>query len=340
MPFLLDTTDVDERDRGEFVHEALGATMVPIELRWPDERGGVRARGTISDLGGLTICSGRTTAWRVDRTPRLSRDDFEPSIFVNVQHSRTAIVVQDGRDAVAGVGDLVVYDSTAPYTLLSETGMTGDFFRIPHSVLALPHDVVRAACAVVLAPGHPLAALVHDHLRRLAADPTLPTAPDADLLAHPTVELVRAVLLTHAHRPDLAAGPLTTTAHLRVLEYVRRHLHEPDLTAERIAAANHVSVRQLYKVLARQGIGLSDWIRSHRLEAARHALVHAPTTTTIATVARRHGFSDMSAFSRAFRAEFGMTPRQWREGPAPRDDGAAGAQDRSVPAHPRPPVAE
>jgi AraC-like DNA-binding protein len=33
----------------------------------------------------------------------------------------------------------------------------------------------------------------------------------------------------------------------------------------------------------------------------------------VETVARRWGFVDMSSFSRAFRAEYGMSPRQWRE---------------------------
>jgi hypothetical protein len=75
-----------------------------------------------------------------------------------------------------------MYDSTAPYTLLNETGMTGDFFRVPHSALALPHDMIREACAVNLSAGRPLCHLTHDYLHRLTADPALPTAPNADLV--------------------------------------------------------------------------------------------------------------------------------------------------------------
>lgn len=134
MSFILDTDVVDEGDRAEFVHEALGMTMVPIELHWSDQLRGVAAHGIITDLGDLTVCRGRTTSHRVERTPALARDAMEPCIFVNVQVSGSCMVVQEGRQAVQHPpGDLVIYDSTAPYTLLNEAGMTGEFFRIPHS---------------------------------------------------------------------------------------------------------------------------------------------------------------------------------------------------------------
>ncbi|MGW1618162.1 hypothetical protein [Streptomyces sp. NPDC002172] len=65
MPFILNTDEVEDRDRADFVHEALGATMVPIELHWPGRRRSVAAHGVVTDLDGLTVCSGRTTAVRV-----------------------------------------------------------------------------------------------------------------------------------------------------------------------------------------------------------------------------------------------------------------------------------
>jgi hypothetical protein len=48
-------------------------------------------------------------------------------------------------------------------------------------------------------------------------------------------------------------------------------LHGPDLSANQIAAANFISVRYLYKVLSQSGVGLTDWIRTRRLEACRQA---------------------------------------------------------------------
>ncbi|MEU9380162.1 helix-turn-helix domain-containing protein [Streptomyces sp. NPDC048279] len=312
MPYILNTDEVDERERAEFVHEALGSTMVPIELHWPGHHRSVDARGIITDLGDLTVCSGRTTALRVERTPALARDSTEPSIFINVQRSGSSIVVQHDQEAVLQPGELVMYDSTSPYTLLNDMGMSGYFFRIPHSALGIPHDMIRTACAVVLRPGHPVTSLAHDYLSRLAADPALTTAVNADFIGHPSIELIRAVITIHLRADEFAAEPLAATLQLRILEYARKHLHDPDLSVEQIAAAHHISVRHLYKVLARSEISLSDWIRTRRLEACRHALAATPAAVTIGAIARRHGFSDMSSFSRAFRAEYGISPGEWR----------------------------
>src|SRR5271154_169082 len=313
MPFILNTSGVDEGDRAEFVHEALAMTMVPVELHWPQERRGVAAHGVITNLGHLTVCSGRTSAFKVQRTPALARDALEPSIFVNVQLSGSSMVIQGDHEAVLHPGELVIYDSTAPYTLLNETGMTGEFFRIPHSALAMPHNAIRKACAVSLSPGHPLTSLTNDFLKRVTADRALYTAPNANKVGRPIIELVRAVIATHLKADELSAGPLAATLPLRILEYVRNHLYDAELSVEQIAAAHYISVRYLYKVLAERGISLADWIRTHRLEACRQDLAAAGSATTIAVVARRHGFSDMSSFSRAFRAEYGVSPSEWRE---------------------------
>src|SRR5271156_6414612 len=254
MPFILNTSGVDEGDRAEFVHEALAMTMVPVELHWPQERRGVAAHGVITNLGHLTVCSGRTSAFKVQRTPALARDALEPSIFVNVQLSGSSMVIQGDHEAVLHPGELVIYDSTAPYTLLNETGMTGEFFRIPHSALAMPHNAIRKACAVSLSPGHPLTSLTNDFLKRVTADRALYTAPNADKVGRPIIELVRAVIATHLKADELSAGPLAATLPLRILEYVRNHLYDAELSVEQIAAAHYISVRYLYKVLAERGI--------------------------------------------------------------------------------------
>jgi AraC-like DNA-binding protein len=312
MPFVLNTSVVEEVDRAEFVHEALAMTMVPVELHWPHERSGVAAHGVITELGDLTVCSGRTSAFRVERTPALARDALEPSIFVNLQLTGSSMVVQGDREAVLHPGDLVIYDSTAPYTLLNDSGMTGEFFRIPHSALAMPHNMIREACAVTLSPGHPLTSMTNDYLRRLAADPEIFTAPDGDLVGHPSIELVRAVIATHLRADKLRIEPLAATLQLRILEYARHHINDPNLSAEQIAAAHYISVRHLYRVMAESGIGLADWIRTRRLEACRQELERT-SSTAIAAVARRNGFANMSSFSRAFRAEYGLSPSEWRD---------------------------
>jgi AraC-like DNA-binding protein len=313
MAFTVNTNEVAESDRAEWVHEVLASRIVPVELSWPQHRRGVSAYGSITPLGDLVVCLGATSALKMERTPSLARDAMEPCVFVLVQTTGSRMIVQNGREAVLRPGDLAIYDSTAPYTLLSDTGVGGAFFRIPHAALAMPHNMIRRACAVSLSPGHSVTSLTSEYIHRLATDNELSSAPNAELIAQPSLELVRALIATHLETDELAAGPLAATVQLRILEYARRHLHDPDLCAEQIAAAHYISVRYLYKVLAESGISLADWIRIHRLQSCRQELARTSTRTTIEAVARRHGFSNISSFSRAFRAEYGMSPREWRD---------------------------
>jgi AraC-like DNA-binding protein len=312
LAIVLDTDPVDPVERSEYMHWAMGVAMVSVEWHWVEDGPGATAHGLVTPLGDLTVCVGETTANRVERTPALARDGVEPTVFVNLQLAGTAMVVQEDREAVLHPGAMAMYDSSAPYTLLNEQGMGGEFFQIPHSALALPTELIREACAVPLIPQHPLATLTFDYLRRLASDPSLFTAVNGDLAGQPSIELLRAVITTQLGYPERAAEPLANTLLLRVLDHASRHLGDPELSAESIAAAHFISVRHLYKVLAEAGISLSQWIRSRRLEAARHELAHTRDSVTISSIARRQGFSDMSSFSRAFRAEYGLTPRDWR----------------------------
>lgn len=313
VALVLDTDGVDPSDRADYFREALKTTMISVECHWHDDEPTATAHGVITSLGDLTVCCGSTTAVRVERTAALAREAREPSVFINLQLSGSSMVVQGGREAVLRPGGLVMYDSTAPYTLVNTEGMSGEFFQIPHAALALPHDAIRRACAESLSPGHPLTALTYEYLRRLAAYTSELSAAHDDLVSHPSIELIRAVLATHLRDHGAANDALADTLVMRILEYTRRHLGDADLGPAKIAAAQYISIRQLYKALSAEGISLADWIRTHRLGACRRALTHDAGSVTIANIARRYGFTDMSSFSRAFRTEYGLSPRAWRQ---------------------------
>ena len=93
MPIIVDTDEVAERDRAEWVHEIFASRIVPVELSWPEDRRGVSAHGSINPLGDLTVCLGRTSALKMERTPSLARDAMEPCVFVCVQMTGTRMIV-------------------------------------------------------------------------------------------------------------------------------------------------------------------------------------------------------------------------------------------------------
>lgn len=56
------------------------------------------------------------------------------------------------------------------------------------------------------------------------------------------------------------------------------------------------------------GIGPVEWLRRHRLDGARRALLHAGAETSVTDVAMTWGFLHLGRFSAVYAAQFGETP--------------------------------
>ena len=312
MTIILDSRQIPPADRATAVREIIGQTIVPVEIDFPAQAEPI-VRGAITDLGSLRVCSIRSNATKAERTETLARDAMQPSVFLGLQMSGSSLVVQNEREAVLCPGDLVLYESTEPYTLVDTNGIQQVQIRIPTAMLALPSDVLRMISAVKLSPGHPVADLAGTYFRRMAARPDMISQPGAAAVSQPSIELVRALITTQLDLTAPRGEAMHATLQLRILEYARGNLGDPDLTAAQIAVEHHISVRHLYNVLAEGGISLGAWIREQRLQGCREDLARAGLrTTTIATIARRWGFTDPSSFGRNFRAAYGLSPREWR----------------------------
>jgi len=309
---VFDAQQIPKADRAEAVRATVATSFVPAEIDFSADRGPM-AHLAVTDLGDLTICSVDSSAVKVHRTAALTHDDLTPSIYMGLQMSGSCVVVQHDREVILLPGDLVIYDSITPWVISDGDGIRQHKFRIPLDRLALPADVIRQVCAVSLSPGHPIADLAVTYFHRLALRPGVFDRPGGEVVSQPSIELLRAVITTHLDAMELGKESLHATLFVRIMEYVRSHLREPDLSAGRIAAEQHISVRQLYRILADEGISLGDWIRERRLAECRKDLASKGFGDPISAVARRWGFTDASSFARMFRAAFGMSPRDWRE---------------------------
>ncbi|GGM44853.1 helix-turn-helix domain-containing protein [Dactylosporangium sucinum] len=300
--------------RAAAVREAVGSRVVRVEIALPDDPGDIDVELTLSDAGPVQVLTVRSMATTVTRSPRLARDGAEPQLFLTLQGAGESAMAQHGRHARLRTGEFAVYTTTNPYTLMFDHGLDAHFFRIPVAELALPEPALREVCARALGPGNPVAELTAGYLRRIADSPDLRSRAVAGSLAQPTIDLVRAALLSGLADPSLGRESMESTLELRLMEYLHTHLGDHGLTAAKIAAAHHVSVRHLYTVLSRAGVSLGDWLRTHRLEACRRELARPRSRTrTIASIAHQWGFADATHFSRAFRRTYGLTPRDWRD---------------------------
>ncbi len=97
----------------------------------------------------------------------------------------------------------------------------------------------------------------------------------------------------------------------RASKIIGQKLNDPNLTPDRLCRELGVSRSRLYRIFEPVG-GVSNYIRRKRLLKTRDILADSSDGRPISTVAEDWGFTDPSTYSRMFRKEFGITPKEAR----------------------------
>ncbi|MGH1588228.1 helix-turn-helix domain-containing protein [Methylobacterium phyllosphaerae] len=108
------------------------------------------------------------------------------------------------------------------------------------------------------------------------------------------------------HGPELDVGLIALAE--RVMDL---HLGAPDLSPQWLADGTGVSRTVLYRAFRDTG-GVMHRVWERRLEATRLALQDPLETRPLTRLASEHGFRTPAHLSHAFRARFGVPPREWR----------------------------
>ncbi|WP_399921611.1 helix-turn-helix domain-containing protein [Streptomyces kanamyceticus] len=282
----------------------------------PDGRGDLDGSGRPTrpthdhTLGFLRVSTFRGTGPSVVHVAAEHADG--PQLLLGLHNRGEATLVRRGsRGVVCRAGEIFAHDGAEPVALRESAEYELHLIRISRRALTLTDDQVRELSDRAPFADGPVASLLGTLLRQLVE--TLPgRAPRTALrLAGAVAELVD-LLGVEAADP----GPQGRDALVRRLRaYVDAHLWDRNLTPAAVAEAQHISIRYLHKLFEGHGSTVGRWIQHRRLEEARRELARpGRADITVSAVARRWGFASATHFSRSFRAAYGMSPSDWRDG--------------------------
>ena len=249
----------------------------------------------------------------IARTRRHIASDAPDFLQLTLQLTGQGVLTQLDRQAQVGPGELVVYDTRRPFTYDLDQSHTGLVMMFPQAMLQLTErDLARVTATPV--PCHDgLGPVVLPLLHGLARQMEHLETRATPRLVDNVVDLIGSLLVERADagRTPGEDGPGRLTE--RVLIHMEQRLADPGLSPEGVAAAHRISRRYLYKLLAARGYTVSGWIREQRLARCRRdlsdpALDHLP----VGAIGGRWGFADPAHFSHAFKAAYGMSPREAR----------------------------
>ncbi|MFK3676222.1 helix-turn-helix domain-containing protein [Microbacterium sp. NPDC090218] len=292
---------------------AVSESFVPLQVTTtgPDHFRGVIRGASVDEVHVSDV---RATSHVVERTPELIARGDRSYFKVSLMLAGTGLLIQDDREAVLQAGDLAVYDTDRPYSLVFDEDFRTMVVMFPKHLISLPSDMVGQLTAVRISGHEGLGGMVVPYLTQLAGNLDQLAGTTGARLAHSGLDLVTTVFTRELGLDQVSADPHRALVQ-RIRAYIDRNLASTDLGPASIAAAHFISTRHLHGLFQEQGVTVSTWIRTRRLEQCRRDLLDPMLADRpVAAIAARWGFVDAAHFSRAFKSTFGVSPSEYRAG--------------------------
>ncbi len=304
------------RAKIDYLKQVLSSVFTDLDVE-PDVPGEFDNHIRSTGLGGLSIAHATSAPARIIRRHGVAVVG-EHLYFLHTQLEGRMHAVQDGREGWLEPGDMVLCDTAAPYDL----GLSGPsrtlILGIPASELrrrvVAPHSLLGRRLPGAAGPMRMVRTLVTEVWEQ---------ADGGDGLSHPVGDRLGATILdlfaTACHMQFGAGaeeGALADGHRARIRRFVEARLFDPELSPAGVAAALGLSPRYLRLLLAGDGESLTAYLLRRRLEeCARQLRDPNLAGRSVTEVAFACGFNDASHFSRAFKARFGRSPRDYRQDP-------------------------
>ncbi|MDP8568874.1 helix-turn-helix domain-containing protein [Methylophilus aquaticus] len=222
---------------------------------------------------------------------------------------------QQGKEVFLNPGDITLYDATRPHQIHCPQDFSKLIISIPRPLL---HQQLPAAglCTAIHIDGqHGTGAVLSALVRTLASQVARLSVDSFNTSIKSVIDLL--CMACHAHdQGPLYLSRSGTLSLIRVKEFIASHLHQGELDSQTISAATGLSSRYINQLFAEENTSLMRYVWQQRLSLSARALHHSSQRhQSVSEIALASGFNDFSHFSRAFKKQFGLSPRAYRQQP-------------------------
>lgn len=282
-----------------------------FEVTVPEAAAVGRFQGTLETYHMGSVLLGRctTVTQTFERSPQIVARSGIDHYLVQLQIRGDSRGRMGVREVEVGTGDVCVLD-------LAQTVHTVDrdadclTLCLPREMLAPLVTEPDGLHGVVLSGRGGVGAVLGSHIRSLYRVAGSLSGREALTVAHGTAAFVAGCLGPTVDALDLVRPEMQASRMSAIKRHIDANLADPQFGAADIVQAFGVSRPTLYRMFEPMG-GVAAYILQRRLARSLADLM-ASRQQRVADIAHRWGFSSETAFSRAFRAAFGMAPRDAR----------------------------
>jgi AraC-like DNA-binding protein len=264
------------------------------------------ARAEVCFLPDIVVSRASSTASRMSRTTETVAARGTDQVLVVCYRSGYFDLTAAGRTQRVLPGELAVIDLMQEVTieapLVDNVGLAIARPQLEKYVPSVhrAHGFVR--------PDDALSRLLRANMETIIANAATMTLADARGVSDATLQLVAACLQPLSRQ--LAETGSITTSLAAIRAYVEERLLEPELSQQTLLDVFGITRSTLYRLFEPLG-GVAGYIARRRLDYAFRQLSDTRRPPEpVSKLAARLGYTHPSAFTRAFKDAFGLSPRQ------------------------------
>lgn len=283
-------------------------TLFHVEIA--DPQGGFAATSETWNLGSFGLSRVRAPRLRALRTPGMVRRNPIDHWGIAVGHQRT--FGEAGRQRSLDVPAGMPFVASLGHELVS---LRDEDERLQ---LYLPRDGFPELAAVLEGAetkplGGAMGKLLAEFIGLLVRNGSEFSEADLPGLQTAVRSMVLACIAPSPDHDVLGAAPVAVTRKEIVRRIVDLNLRNPDMGPDFLCREAGMSRSQLYRLFESEG-GVKNYIQRRRLKQSFAELSDGANARSVAAIAEGLGFLDPSSFSRSFKKEFGLTPKEAMHG--------------------------
>lgn len=255
----------------------------------------------VAEVGGRT--------YRFNRDPaKIARTGID-LVLVQMALEGGDIRSVDDESITTRPGDVCIVDLSRPLTAQTQTcrNLT---LALPRHLLFGRENRMDGLHGFVLNHTTSAGHLIGNHLRTLFQDMPQITRGEAPAIVQATADLIANLVAPRLESGREPSAAVRGAVIVRMKQYIEQHLAAAELGPDHLCKSFGDSRASLYRLFEPIG-GVTDYIRTRRLRRA-FDMLRENRDLPVGEIAYACGFTQVSAFSRAFRHKFGIRPSEVR----------------------------
>lgn len=272
--------------------------------------------GEVSKLerGGLSLANLRTNAGRIKRERPNADHDMDQYCFLVSQRSGYCQITQNGQVVQLAPGDMLLMDSTGSIEI-------SPFGLIEHASLSLSRNEVCKQLGGAsktfgkISSSKACGRMLHVLMDQLCREGLGDQDPneEAQALQAAFVSLLGSAFEAHDAPGEGIACLQGNNLRSYVQKVIDESLTQPGLSPVGLASRLNISVRHLYRLFEEQDDSVCRYIQRARLKRSADDLTNPfLKSESITSIAYKWGFTDSAHFSRSFKKQFELSPKDFR----------------------------